>query len=686
MLLAVLIGRRRRRRDGIQPPISTIANPKLPVVKRVWPPALLTSLLYHPWNRCPNVGSRLPVNLSLGRTHPQSDVMASQNNRSAPRSIEEEPPISPNDESSNRRHQPEVRLSLDQGVVRPGDRDSDAQSTGSSRFAAFRRRGKRMTASTSYQHPKKVIGAEPGISASQEIDMDLYERCGITTVDFGPEDMVTTELINETLPEFLERPRPRWATVRWINVNGLSWDVIKCLGQYKGLHRLAIEDIMNPQSRTKADWYSDHALIVLTLQKLVELDGVENDTGKKKKRGWFKRFFDVPDSGFDSDDDEIPDVRGHTEGGEPMVIQTLQRYHGGPNVEGILYMERNSSLAQKQLAVSVEQCSIFLCDDNTVISFFERSADDIEPPIMARLASTNTLLRNSCDGSMIVQAIIDTIVDLCFPVIRAYQDTIGDLELSVLTDTSLHDTQRLYILTSELALLKTTIQPLTGLINALRDHKRDESRRKDSKLDALTTVGISSVAYTYLGDVSDHTIMLLETVETMKRSADNLTDYIFNLVGNLQNESMQQLTIVTIFFLPLTFLTGYFGMNFEEFSGIKRSDAFFWYLAVPIAIATMFILLNGQVVRLITKLFRKRHIRRTRALRVKHERRLRTQIKLNAARRFTFGGDTSMDEKRALRSANGGLEVLEEMPSGSGTADVEADDGSTGSNRITIEP
>jgi Mg2+ and Co2+ transporter CorA len=67
------------------------------------------------------------------------------------------------------------------------------------------------------------------------------------------------ELDNEGLVEFLKTPRADWATCRWVNVNGLSWDVIKSLGNEHNLHRLAIEDLMNTRSRTKADWYSDHA-------------------------------------------------------------------------------------------------------------------------------------------------------------------------------------------------------------------------------------------------------------------------------------------------------------------------------------------------------------------------------------------------------------------------------------------
>lgn len=109
-------------------------------------------------------------------------------------------------------------------------------------------------------------GAEPGIdTAKTEADhrhahlREVREDCTITVVDFSDDFMKQYALNNESLEEFLERPREEWATCRWISVNGLSWDVIKLLGNEKNLHRLAIEDLMNTRGRTKADWYSDHA-------------------------------------------------------------------------------------------------------------------------------------------------------------------------------------------------------------------------------------------------------------------------------------------------------------------------------------------------------------------------------------------------------------------------------------------
>jgi Mg2+ and Co2+ transporter CorA len=74
-------------------------------------------------------------------------------------------------------------------------------------------------------------------------------------VDFSEDDIVTHDFDNAGLIEFLRKPQESWITCRWINVNGLSWDVIQALGQHKKLHRLAIEDLTNTNNRTKADWY-----------------------------------------------------------------------------------------------------------------------------------------------------------------------------------------------------------------------------------------------------------------------------------------------------------------------------------------------------------------------------------------------------------------------------------------------
>ena len=428
-------------------------------------------------------------------------------------------------------------------------------------------------------HAGHEFGHQTGDAAHHHPDI-MSPPNDVTVIDFAADSAKLRQFPYTDMQKFLEEKTNAGGMCQWICMNAVNHDAILALAKAKELHPLAVEDVLSRVNRTKVEWYSDDLYAVLPLHKLITRDHGATSGGSSQ----------IPHS----KDAAI------TEGAGRNSIVTLQRRRNPRSENRVKYMEDISPLSRRQLGVSVEQVSIFMLDNNTVVSIFERSAADVLRPLAARLFEKNTILRRSADASLLFQAIIDAIVDMAIPITLAYQESIAELEYQVLSNPHIEQPRQLYALSSEINQLQLGMRPLAQVVGSLCAHPT-MSPGLDSE-----SATISPLAQMYFRDVEDHIVLIVTSFDGMIASTGNLTTLIYNQLGTSQNDSINRLTLFTIFFLPLTFLTSYFGMNFEEMWTIQHSEFFFWGLTLPIMLVTTFFL-NRWLKRTTTLRVRTKH-------------------------------------------------------------------------------
>ncbi|KAK9473060.1 uncharacterized protein V1510DRAFT_393555 [Dipodascopsis tothii] len=476
-----------------------------------------------------------------------------------------------------------------------GKKQAEAAATGSKHFGGrtglrarniypFARKERNWGKKRNYKNPaadKGEVGWEPGIDV-RHTEVELGETSTVTIVDYNASRYrIVTKIDKHSIHDFI-KDRQDWATVRWINVNGLSWDVLRAISEYYNLHPLAVEDMVDIPKRTKADHYKNQTFCTLPLHKLVDTSAIDKLHESLNKRSHLAKILGRPKKGRGDANMDIAKIIGE------QKMMTMDEWNNPRQDMRLYFRDLKRSLARYHEVVAVEQVSIFLIEDHTIISFFEISAQDVETPIIARLTSANTLLREYPEASLLLQAILDGIVDIVFGVVSEYQRYIAELEYGVLSNPSMDSTRDLHVLSKELAMLKRTLIPIYSLVMALREHA-DVAR--NTVLGQTAAGGhISEFAKMYLSDVADHVLSFTDNLDMMRNTTENMINLIFNTMSVQENEAMRQLTLVTILFLPLTFLTGYFGMNFNTFGALNHSTLYFWQIAIPVTVFVLGIL------------------------------------------------------------------------------------------------
>ncbi|RJP26076.1 MAG: magnesium and cobalt transport protein CorA [Candidatus Abyssobacteria bacterium SURF_5] len=256
---------------------------------------------------------------------------------------------------------------------------------------------------------------------------------------------------------------------------------------------------------------------------------------------------------------DILDKMGRRYNLHPLVLEDILNTDQRPKAEDhgeFLYIvlkmlslhnsfeKEGEDSAHLSVEVEAEQISLIL-GRNFVLSFQE-SEGDLFDPIRERIRTNKGRIRQM-KADYLAYVLIDIIVDNYFAVLETFGDRIEALEDYLADSPTAESLHSLHIMKREMIFLRKFVWPLREMINALE--------RGESPL-------IEPATLTYLRDVYDHTIHVIDTIETYRDMLSGMVDTYLTSISNRTNEVMKVLTIIATIFIPLSFITGMFGMNF----------------------------------------------------------------------------------------------------------------------------
>ncbi len=253
-----------------------------------------------------------------------------------------------------------------------------------------------------------------------------------------------------------------------------------------------------------------------------------------------------------------------------LTLEDIVHTHQRPKVEffehyhfvTLRYPDGADTLALKQLSLVV--------GDGFMISFEEGPSTQLEPVIQRIRERAGIIHSQAVD--YLAYACIDCAIDHFFPVVQSYSGRLEETERVVLTSASKQALQDLYLMKAELTECRRSVAPLRDLISTLlrNDHAR-----------------FSTETRVYLRDCSDHVGQLMELIDSDRDEAAGLMDLYVSNTGNRMNEVMKLLTIISTIFIPLSFVAGLYGMNFDTRVSSLNMPELGWRWGYPAVLALM---------------------------------------------------------------------------------------------------
>ena len=276
-------------------------------------------------------------------------------------------------------------------------------------------------------------------------------------------------------------------------------------------------------------------------------------------------------------DAEIMEKIGEYVGLHPLLLEDIMNTDQRPKIEDFgdyifITLKMLYCCNEKKNEIEIEQVSLIL-GINFVISFQEREGD-VFNSIRERIRRGKGKMRKS-GADYLAYTLIDAIVDNYFVILEGTGEKIEEMEEKLITNPTPKTLQGIHNLKRDMIFLRKSVWPLREVVSGLE--------RTESSLIRKST-GI------YLRDVYDHSIQVIDTIETFRDMISGMVDIYLSSISNKMNEVMKVLTIIATIFIPLTFIAGVYGMNFVYMPELQLRWGYFATLFI-MAVVSVFMLI-----------------------------------------------------------------------------------------------
>ncbi len=269
-------------------------------------------------------------------------------------------------------------------------------------------------------------------------------------------------------------------------------------------------------------------------------------------------------------DVELIQLLGRTFHIHPLVLEDVADVHQRPKFEeyekGNFISIRGLKFDKSENKVLTEQVTIYF--KKGFVATFQETDSDLFDLIRQRIKNGKGKIRQR-GADYLAYAIIDVLVDHYYVVLDEIEEVIEYFEDEVISNQDANIKGEIHNLKKELLVLRKSISPLREAIG--RFSKTESSFVEDSSL-------------VFIRDLYDHTIQIMDMVETYRDMLNGLQDLFLTEVSFRMNKVMQLLTLISTIFIPLTFLAGIYGMNFSHMPELQWEYGYFVLLGVMVVI------------------------------------------------------------------------------------------------------